>query len=92
MIAPIPLDGSAAQSISSDEGAVVLEGELGEFERSGVESGFWDVSARASRTVVRSAVVSTPQAVSYDTRGYTQASDFLSTLCGHIGGMMMIVR
>jgi formylglycine-generating enzyme required for sulfatase activity len=92
LIAPIPLDGAAAQGTSSDEGAVVLPGELGQYESSGVESGYWDVSARPPRTVVRSAVVSTAQAVSYDTRRYTEDEDLLSTLYRMMGGMFILFR
>ena len=92
LIAPIPLDGAAAQSASSDEGAVVLPGELGEFESAGVASGYWDVSARPPRTVVRSAVVSTEQAVSYDTRWYSEAAATLLEMYRDFSGMLMIFR
>ena len=92
LIAPIPLDGAAAQGISSDEGAVVLPGELGQYESSGVESGYWDVSARPPRTVVRSAVISTEQAVSYDTRWYGEAAATLLEMYRDFSGMLMIFR
>ena len=90
MTAPIPL-------VSGDEGAlsgatVTLPGELGQYESSGVESGYWDVSARPPRTVVRSAVVSTEQAVSYDTRWYGEAAATLLEMYRDFTGMLMIFR
>ena len=91
MIAPIPLALTDEQPAFSDA-TVTLSGELGEYERSGVESGFWDVSARPPRTVVRSAVVSTAQAVSYDTRWYSEAAATLLEMYRDFTGMMMIFR
>ena len=70
----------------------MLPGELGQYESSGVESGYWDVSARPPRTVVRSAIVSTEQAVSYDTRWYSEAAATLLKMYRDFSGMLMIFR
>ena len=91
MIAPIPL-ASTDERTALSGATVTLPGELGEHESSGVELGFWDVSGRAARTVVRSAVVSTPQAVSYDTRWYSEAADALLKMYRDFTGLMMLFR
>ena len=91
LIAPIPLDGAAAQTTQEESGSVVLAGELGEFATSGVESGYWDISARKARTVVISQAKESGS-VSYDTRRSTQDEGLLALLYRTFGGFFMFFR
>ena len=91
LIAPIPLDGSVAQTTQEESGSVVLAGELGEFAISGVESGYWDISARKARTVVISQAKES-ESVSYDTRRSTQDEGLLALLYRTFGGFFMFFR